>query len=126
MNRDVHQYIERNTNAVRTESLYHDAVVQTLYTTAREKTPFLFNLLLSSRFSSLLGFLNYDFPLKSAGLAPAAVLKRLGIDPGDIHGPVSALTSYRRIFERQIRYWDIRPMTPNPVLPSPRPMPGCC
>lgn len=109
-----HQYIERGTCAVKTERLFHDAVVETLYSTIRENTPFLFNRLLSRRFSALLGFFNYDFPLRPPGMTPAKVMKDLSIPPGEIYGPVGALTSYRKIFERQIRYWDVRPMTKNP------------
>jgi len=105
-----HQYIERGTTAVMTEPLYHDAVVQTLYATVREKAPFLFNLLLSRWFSNFLGLVNYDFPLHSLGMTPSEVLTRLGICKKDIHGPVDALSSYRKVFERQIRYWAVRPM----------------
>ncbi|GAB6144752.1 phosphatidylserine decarboxylase [Desulfocicer niacini] len=110
MNLVSHQYIERGSTAAMTESLYQDAVVQTLYATVRENAPFLFNLLVSRRFSNFLGFLNYDFPLHSLGMTPTEVLNRLGISQKDIHGPVDALSSYRKIFERQIRYWDVRPM----------------
>ena len=106
-----HQYIERATAAVKTEPLLGDAVVQTLYSTIRENMPFLFNLILSRHVSSLLGLFNYDFPLGHPGTKPEEVLNKLGISPTDIYGPVESLTSYRKIFERQLRYWEVRPMT---------------
>ncbi len=110
----AHQYIERSTAAVRTEALFADAVVQTLYSTIRENIPFLFNQILSQRVSRMLGFLNYDFPLAQMGTKPGAVLKKLGISPKELYTPVESLTSYRKIFERQIRYWQARPMSNEP------------
>ncbi len=110
----AHQYIERATAAVKTEPLLGDAVVQTLYSTIRENMPFLFNLILSRHVSSLLGLFNYDFPLSHLGMKPGEILNKLGISPTDIYGSVETLTSYRNIFERQIRYWDVRPMTTAP------------
>ena len=55
-----HQYIDRENNEVRTESLYGDKLVNLIYNHTREKMPFLFRSLTSARVSSLLGFINYD------------------------------------------------------------------
>ena len=105
-----HQYIERKTLRVRTERLVADRVIQTLYSGIRENTPFLFNLLLSARFSAFFGYLNYDCPGRSGISDPLKTLESLGIPPEEIHGRVEELNTYRKLFERQIRYWECRPM----------------
>lgn len=107
----AHQYIERKTLTVRTERLVADRMIQTLYSGIRENTPFLFNLLLSARFSAFFGYLNYDCPVRSGISEPLKMLESLGIPPEDIHGRVEEINTYRKLFERQIRYWECRPMT---------------
>ena len=107
----AHQYIERKTLRVRTERLLADRMIQTLYSGIRENTPFLFNLLLSARFSAFFGYLNYDCPGRSGISDPLKMLDSLGIPPEEIHGRVEELNTYRKLFERQIRYWECRPMT---------------
>jgi phosphatidylserine decarboxylase len=113
MKSGIHQYIQRKNQMIQTESLLCDRTIQALYTRVRESAPAVFNLLVSSRMSSLLGFLNYDLPLKNRGFNPGRLLADLNIPPADIHGPLTALNTYRRFFERQIRYWECRPMSPN-------------
>ena len=107
----AHQYIERKTLRVRTERLTADRMIQTLYSGIRENTPFLFNLLLSARFSAFFGYLNYDCPVRSGISEPLKTLESLGIPPEEIHGRVEDINTYRKLFERQIRYWECRPMT---------------
>ncbi|MFH2057785.1 MAG: phosphatidylserine decarboxylase [Pseudomonadota bacterium] len=110
----VHQYIERNTTCVRTESLIADRVIRTLYSTLRENAPFIFNLLVSARASAFLGYLNYDGPGKTNFSNPLALLRSLGIDPDETFDRISQLNTYRKVFERKIRYWECRPMTTDP------------
>lgn len=109
-----HQYVDRSTGRIMTETLFADPVVRFLYSRVREHAPFMFNHLVSRRFCGLLGYFNYDFPLRNFGLRPRRVLKRLGVPPEEIHGPEEDLTSYRKIFERRIRFWETRPMDPTP------------
>ena len=59
----THQYIERATSQVKTETLCHDRMVNTVYSKSLENSPMLFHALSSARFSKILGFLNYDMPL---------------------------------------------------------------
>jgi len=111
----VHQYIERKTALVKTEHLFCDQVVRLLYSGIRENAPLIFNLLVSKRASSLLGFLNYDFTFPSISFSgktsnPPAIFKDLGINLDEIWGRAEDLDTYRKIFERQIRYWKVRPM----------------
>lgn len=108
MKRPIHQYIDRKTSKVRTERLFSDQIINLLYSGIRENAPFLFGKLTSNRTSSLLGFLNYD--LIPRIYRPLRIFKDLGINPDEIWGNPEALTTYRKIFERKIRYWKCRPM----------------
>ena len=56
----LHQYIERETGAVHTESLYMDRVVRFFYSDMREQLAVLQRLLTGARSSRILGYLNYD------------------------------------------------------------------
>ncbi len=107
----AHQYIERKTLTIRTERLLADRMIQTLYSGIRENTPFLFNLLLSNRSSAFFGYLNYDCPVRSRISEPLKILRSLGIPVREIYGRVEDIHTYRKLFERQIRYWECRPMT---------------
>jgi phosphatidylserine decarboxylase len=85
-------------------------MVRTIYSVVRENAPFLFSLLLSARSSAFFGYLNYDCPVRSKISNPLKMLNRLGISPDEIFGQAQDLTTYRKLFERKIRYWDVRPM----------------
>lgn len=110
MKSTVHQYIQRQTNQVTTEQLFFDRPIQTIYSAIREKAPKAFDLLVSARLSAILGFLNYDFPVVKWTKASPELFERLGIDSREIYGSPSDYQTYRNIFERQIWYWDTRPM----------------
>lgn len=110
----AHQYIERDTNCVKTEHLFFDKTIQTLYSGIREKAPLAFNLLISSRLSAVMGFLQYDIPIYRRYKTPFDLLTRMGVRCDEIHGPLKELNTYRKIFERQIQYWKYRPMLKNP------------
>ncbi len=103
-----HQYIQRESGAVCTETLLADELVSQLYSRAREHAPSLFRHLTSMRASRLLGWVNYDLPL---GRRHARRLRQtLGVDTTETLEPGNLLDSPRKIFERKIRYWDCRPM----------------
>ena len=106
----VHQYVERKTGRVRTEKFFSDQAIRTIYSELREKAPVLFRLCVSSRISSLLGWLNYDLPFGSDLTGARNTLRELGVDLWECVRPPAYYSSHRRIFERQIRYWECRPM----------------
>ncbi|NWF54950.1 MAG: phosphatidylserine decarboxylase [Syntrophaceae bacterium] len=110
MNSTPHQYIERESGQPRTETLYADGIVRFLYCRHREETPFLLRAFTSRWASSLLGFLNFDLPLvpRIAGLDK--FLKRMNIDISDCLDSAESLDTFRKIFERKIRYWETRPL----------------
>ena len=113
----AHQFVERGTGRICTEPLFRDRMVRTLYGPVREQSPRLFALLTSARASALLAFLHYDAPLACRVADPAQWMQnRLGADPGEVLGPIHALDNRRKIFERKIRYWDCRPMDPDPAV----------
>ena len=105
-----HQYIERETGTVRTETLKGDPIVNAVYSSVRENAQILFNLLISPRATALISALTYDLPFQKPVGNPAAFLASHGIDLGEAAQDISTLDTYRKIFERRIRYWDLRPM----------------
>jgi len=124
----LHQYIERKKATIKTERLLSDRVINLLYSRIREVSPFLFEQVVSKRVSALLGFLNYDLlnrPLPGSGKGLSSkIFKELEINPEEIWENqeglegIAAIDTYRKLFERQIRYWECRPMeaAPNSVV----------
>ncbi|MGH9800695.1 MAG: phosphatidylserine decarboxylase [Blastocatellia bacterium] len=108
-----HQYIDRRTGSVKTEQLFSDSVVRWLYSSVRENAPALFRLALSSRVSSLLGFLNYDLPMGGEFSGAMRFLRESGVNVDEFVELPSSLNTMRKLFERQIRYWDCRPLPPE-------------
>lgn len=104
--------MERETGRIRTEKLIGDKAIQFLYSSARERAPFLFRAVTSARFSSeLLSFLKFDMRI---WLFSRRSLEALGINLDDCLHPEEFITM-RRVFERQIRYWECRPMDQCPT-----------
>ncbi|MGV1098372.1 phosphatidylserine decarboxylase [Thiovibrio sp. JS02] len=106
----MHQYVERASQAVMTEQLFGDRIVNFLYSRTREQAPSLFRLATSGFVSSLLGFCNFDLPLAARLLGNQRFLARCGVDLGECLEPAEYFSTARRIFERKIRYWESRPM----------------
>ena len=102
-----HQFVDRESGEIRTEKFIGDKSINFLYSTAREKAPLLFKAITGARFSSeILAFLKFDI-----GWAPSrSALEALGLNLSEcLHSEEFA--TMRRVFERQIRYWDCRPMS---------------
>jgi phosphatidylserine decarboxylase len=109
-----HQYIERATRRVMTERLYGDRIISYLYNSTREQSPALFKALTSSRMSDLLSMVNYELPTLSRLAGAHRFVERLGIDLSECVQPAERLNTAKKIFERQIRYWETRPMPTDP------------
>jgi phosphatidylserine decarboxylase len=105
-----HQYIDRETNEVKTESLFFDRLVNYLYSRVTEQNKTLFSMLTSSRATDILGYLNFDFPLKHYFYSPYKLANTLSVELGECLDPPSTLNTPRKIFERKIKYWQHRPM----------------
>lgn len=107
MKKIQHQYVERETGAVRNEPLFGDRAVRALYGPARERMPLVFRALTGGRASRLLAYVNYDFPVDwGSGRFPA----ERGADLTESVNGENGFVSRRSVFERKIRYWDCRPM----------------
>jgi phosphatidylserine decarboxylase len=105
-----HQYIDRETNRIETESLVADPLINRLYSRVRENAPLLFNAATSSRMTAILGFLNFDMPLPGKRSLRLQRVKAMGIDLTECLDSLESLDTARKIFERKIRYWKCRPM----------------
>ena len=114
MKSDIHQYVERPTNRVATESLYFDRTIRALYSTIRENAPFAYNLLLSERASAMMGFMKFDLPRVNKKEIPSRLFDRLHIRRDELLDPIDGFDSYRKIFERKIKYWKYRPLPDYP------------
>ncbi|OGU12335.1 MAG: phosphatidylserine decarboxylase [Geobacteraceae bacterium GWC2_58_44] len=109
-----HQYIARDSGSLCDEPLFADRLIKLMYNGVRENAPILFRLLTSSRMTGVLGFINYDLPFGAGGSACSRFLKQLNIDLGECLASAAELDTPRKVFERQIRYWDSRPMPEHP------------
>jgi phosphatidylserine decarboxylase len=107
----IHQFIERNSRRVVTEKPIGDRYVQFLYNHLRESAPAMFRALTSARTSSLLAFCHYDLP-SNARRNGRYLFEGIGADWHECVEPLSYFDSHRKVFERQIRYWETRPMHP--------------
>jgi phosphatidylserine decarboxylase len=105
-----HQYIDRASGDVRCERLIADKTVQWLYSTAREQFPYLFKLATSPFTSHLLAYLNYDAPMSASWSSASRLLKTLNIQEDECVRRFADPVRLRDIFERQIRYWECRPL----------------
>ncbi|MGO9567984.1 MAG: phosphatidylserine decarboxylase [Desulfomonilaceae bacterium] len=106
-----HQFVDRESGKVCTERLIGDKAVRLMYSVCRERAPFLFKALTSARTSRLLASIQYDARLANRA---GASLKKYGVDLAECVEPES-LTTLRKVFERQIRYWECRSMDERPV-----------
>lgn len=109
-----HQYIVRETGEVVSERLIADRVIDLLYNRVREQAPALFRALTSERVSSLLGFLHFDCNLPMESHRGLRLLERMGVDWRECVASHHSFVTPRQVFERKIRYWECRPMDPDP------------
>jgi phosphatidylserine decarboxylase len=104
-----HQYIQRDSGTVVTESLFADRLVNLIYARGREIAPNLFRQLTSRRGNDLWAYINFDLTAGNPHRAAQRVIQRLNINLSECLD-AETLASPRQVFERQIRYWQCRPM----------------
>lgn len=112
--RTAHQYIERETAAVRTERLCGDRILDWIYAAPWEQPCWLRRTVSSARMSGLLGLLCYDSPFGVWLPGVQRSLGTLGVDLSECLDPPDRMTTPRALFERKLRYWDVRPMEDDP------------
>ncbi len=110
----AHEYIDRATGSVVPEQLLGNAVVSALYSPALERAPLLTRLASSRYMSRVLGYLNYDNMLSARATGMMKFLRESGVQLSEFVGNLSEYDTARKIFERQIRYWNCRPLPTNP------------
>jgi phosphatidylserine decarboxylase len=112
----LHQYVDRDSGSIRTETLFADRLIQHIYSTVRERAPWLYAAVTSARMSQLLAFLNYDLPFGGGLTGGARLAATLGLNLDECVEPPARLDSARKLFERKIRYWQARPMPEDPAI----------
>lgn len=108
-----HQYLERHSRQVRDERLFGDRMVNYIYSNLRESSPRLFAALTGARMSSLLAFVNYDSLLGARLAGGQDFVRACGVDLSECLDDPAGLDTPRKVFERRIRYWEVRPMPPT-------------
>ena len=93
-----HQYIERDSGAIRTEQLYGDRFIKFIYNGVRENAPLLFRLLTGAHASSLLGMINFDAPLAGSLAGNRRFLAECGVDFGECLQPPGILRHAAEVF----------------------------
>jgi phosphatidylserine decarboxylase len=110
----MHQYIDNETSEIKTEHLLSDREIKFIYSAVREHAPTLFKALTSKRFSSILGYINFDAPILSKIIGVKAFAKKMKINLDECLLPPEKLSTPKKLFERQIKYWKCRPMDKHP------------
>ena len=110
----AHQYVERGTSRVVTEAFCGDPVVSFLYSRVREDAGWLYRALTSARLTHLLGVLRFDLRPVNPQRMRERLASTCGVDFTECADPLESLDTARKAFERKIRYWDTRPMEPDP------------
>ena len=114
-----HQYVERHSGRICEEKLFGDRAVRVLYSVAREYASPLFRALTGPRFSRWLAALQYDSPLTRVA-GGRNFMESSGLDWNECVAPREELSTMREVFERQVRYWECRPIPLDPsVVVSP-------
>ena len=106
----AHQYIERETGRVCCERPFYDRIVNYFYAKEREDAALLYRLLGSQWFSSLVGWMNFDFALGQDITGMRRFLDHCSIDLSECLQDHRTFSTAREVFERRIRYWRCRPM----------------
>lgn len=104
-----HQFVCRQSGQVLDEKLFSDGVVRFVYSQTRERAPWLFNALVGPSMSSLLGYFQFDVPFTARLLGNRDFLESVGVDLDECIADPKTLDTPRKVFERQIRYWECRP-----------------
>jgi phosphatidylserine decarboxylase len=106
----AHQYIERATSRTMSETFCGDPIVSFLYSHVREDAGWLYKAITSARLTDLLGTLRFDIRPANPLRMRRRYARDLGIDFTECAATPESLDTARKVFERQIRYWDCRPM----------------
>jgi len=116
----MHQYVERGTSRVVREKFQGDPLVSFMYSRLRERPAWLFNALTSSRLTNVVAALEYDKKPSDPARMRRKLARDLGIDYSECADDPATIDTPRKSFERKIKFWERRPMDPDPgVIVSP-------
>lgn len=107
----AHQYVPLTGGESADETLIADRAINFLYSTAREQPSVLQRIAASKIATQALATWEFDLPLRRPIGTIATTAQRMGIDLSEVHGDLRQWRTLRNLFERQIRYWQLRPMT---------------
>jgi phosphatidylserine decarboxylase len=111
----AHHYVERRHSSAVAETFCGDPVVSFLYSRVREDSGWMFRALTSARLTDILGTLRFDLRPASPARMRRRFVRQLGLDLTECVAPPETLDTARKVFERKIRYWECRPMDPDPA-----------
>ena len=103
----LHQFVNRESGRVETETFLADNWISFLYGKIHTSAPLLLRALTSTYCSQVLAGWHYDLPSPIKG---EDLFRKLGIDWKECLDPPESFNNLRNVFERRIRYWETRPM----------------
>lgn len=108
-----HQYIDRQTQQVCNEQLYGDRLVRALYSSSLECPNMLVSAASSQWVTKMLSTLSYNTLIANKWTGLVKFLQETGMDLTECVEPPEKLDTARKVFERQIKFWSHRPMSPE-------------
>jgi phosphatidylserine decarboxylase len=107
----VHQYVDRMSGEVCSETLLYDRQVAWMYSTLRESAPWLVRWITHSpKLNELLAKINFDHPMKGADSQIKALVTKANIRMDELLDPLPEHPTWRDFFCRKIKFWESRPM----------------
>jgi phosphatidylserine decarboxylase len=106
----IHQYIERYRNKPVDEALLADRVIDFLYSKRREEPGYVLRALGSGVVTDALAHWQFDRRLRNPKGTIEYVSHRLMVRESETVSGYAHMKTLRDLFERQIRYWDVRPL----------------
>jgi phosphatidylserine decarboxylase len=108
-----HQYIDRSTQQPRDEVLYGDKIVNALYSPLTERVELLTRIASSEWLSNTLALISHDTLLRTKSNGITNFVRRAGVDLSESVEEIPELNTAEKLFQRQIRYWECRPLPEN-------------
>ncbi|MCX8084593.1 MAG: phosphatidylserine decarboxylase [Calditerrivibrio sp.] len=102
-----HCFIDRRSGKMIEEKPLGDKLIHFLYSSVREKAPFIFNLAISKHTTKLLKYIKYNKSLTNNEFLEYC--NSLNIDTSELY-EVEKIKTIEDLFMRKIRYWETRPM----------------
>jgi phosphatidylserine decarboxylase len=110
-----HQFVERLSGEVRNETLLYDRHIRWMYSSLRESAPWLFKWISSSpAINDWLATINFDKPIRDAQGVINALVVKADVRMDELLEPLPNAPTWRDFFGRKIRFWDCRPLSPDP------------